>query len=201
MLLCFNATAQTSISFIPELNDSSIQIETLRFYISDISFLDNSETVYTPGQKYFLVDIDKPESQHIKFDTKKDLNFNAIRFHLGIDSLTNVSGALGGALDPTNGMYWTWQSGYINFKLEGKSDKCPARNHLFQFHLGGYQHPLNAYRTVELAVSPKKEITIQLAIDKLLEQVDVATTYEVMSPGEKAMEISTLISSLFHEKR
>ena len=75
-----------------------------------------------------------------------------IKFNLGIDSLTNVSGVMGGDLDPTKGMYWTWQSGYINFKMEGSSAVCPTRNHEFQFHIGGYQDPFYAMQTLELEV-------------------------------------------------
>lgn len=39
-------------------------------------------------------------------------------FLLGVDSLTNVSGAFGGA-STIKGMYWAWNSGYINLKLKG----------------------------------------------------------------------------------
>ena len=75
----------------------------------------------------------------------EDTEFDAIQFNLGIDSLTNVSGALGGDLDPTKGMYWTWQNGYVNFKLQGTSDLCNNPKNEFEFHLGGYLKPFNNY--------------------------------------------------------
>ena len=62
-----------------------------------------------------------------------NIPFSKLKFQLGIDSLTNVSGAMGGDLDPTKGMYWTWQSGYINMKIEGKSNSCKTRKNQFQF--------------------------------------------------------------------
>jgi hypothetical protein len=45
----------------------------------------------------------------LSFDLPTYLKYDQIQFQLGIDSLTNVSGAMGGDLDPTKGMYWTWQ--------------------------------------------------------------------------------------------
>ena len=59
-----------------------------------------------------------------------------IYFQIGIDSLTNVSGDLDGDLDPALGMYWAWNSGYINMKLEGKSSSCKSVKKEFQFHIG-----------------------------------------------------------------
>jgi len=44
-----------------------------------------------------------------------------------VDSLANVSGAMSNDLDATKGMYWSWQSGFINLKIEGKSASCKTR--------------------------------------------------------------------------
>ena len=57
---------------------------------------------------------------------------------------------MGGDLDPTKGMYWAWQSGYINFKMEGSCSQCLATKNNFEFHLGGYQQPFYAMQTIEL---------------------------------------------------
>jgi hypothetical protein len=66
-----------------------------------------------------LIDFDENDSNALCLEIPDDIEFDAIQFNLGLDSLTNVSGALGGDLDPTKGMYWTWQNGYVNFKLQG----------------------------------------------------------------------------------
>ena len=65
---------------------------------------------------------------------------------------SNVAGAIGGTLDPINGMYWAWNSGYVNFKIEGTSTLSNARKNAFKFHLGGYQHPYNSYRAVLIKI-------------------------------------------------
>jgi hypothetical protein len=54
-------------------------------------------------------------------------SISKITFSAGIDSLTSTAGIQKGVIDPINGMYWAWQSGYVNFKIEGKSSSCPTR--------------------------------------------------------------------------
>ena len=126
--------------FLPLLNDS-IKIETLKFYISDFELLENKKIIYSDKKRYHLLDFENENSMNILTSKITIGNYNVAKFMLGIDSATNVSGAMGGDLDPTKGMYWTWQSGYINIKLEGKSKVCRTRNHEFQFHIGGYLPP------------------------------------------------------------
>lgn len=93
------------------------------------------------------------------------LGYDAFRFNPGIDSLENVSGAFGGDLDPTKGMYWAWHSGDINFKLEGHSAGCGSRDNAFQLRLGGYQAPHASLQTIHLAVAqgPRLPIRVDLA--------------------------------------
>ncbi len=70
---------------------------------------------------------------------------------IGVDSLKSISDVAQrtGVLDPasygTDNMYWSWNAGYIFFKLEnlfgnstpqGKST-TPTKN-LNQFHIGGF---------------------------------------------------------------
>jgi hypothetical protein len=66
-----------------------------------------------------------------------------------VDSARNVSGAQKGALDPNNGMFWTWNSGYIFTKLEGYSPQSSSGG--LVFHIGGFKSPDNTIRTVSPA--------------------------------------------------
>ncbi len=208
----FNSTlfAQISLSFEPLYDSSRIQftkelpadsnqisIETLRFYISDISLFQNDSQVIHVVNSYHLVDLSAGQAQTLDLDITQKLDFNVLKFNLGIDSLTNVSGALSGDLDPTQGMYWSWQSGYINFKLEGKALTCTTRNKLFQYHLGGYMHPYNALRTIELTVQASEPISISLDLNKILSLIKPSQTPEVMSPGTSAMMISNIVAVSF----
>jgi len=127
--------------YLPNINDS-VTIEGLRFYVSGVKLLKDDKVVHDLVNGYYLVDATQPETQTLQLNLPKPFIFDQIQFHIGIDSITNVSGAMGGALDPINGMYWAWQSGFINFKLEGASPVCNSRNHKFQYHIGGYMPPL-----------------------------------------------------------
>lgn len=178
--------------------NDSVQFETLKFYLSNISYTDNSGKTSDLTKKYFLIDLERPTSQLIQIPSTVGLS--QITFDLGIDSLTNVSGAMEGALDPTNGMYWTWQSGYINVKIEGTSSLCSGRNHYFQYHLGGYQYPNYALQTIQLDFTGNDH-ELRLPIDDFLKAVNSAETCEVMRPCEKAIELSEMLSTVFTTDR
>lgn len=205
--------AQTKVSFSATTNDGnfelnqafkvtgsddSLELSTFKFYISDLTFWNNEELVYTCGKKYHLLDFEKPASLSFLENVPSSSAFSSIRFNLGIDSVTNAAGALGEDLDPTNGMYWTWQSGYINFKLEGNSEMCPARNHFFQFHLGGFLFPYAAWRKVNLKLDDTSSIQIKFDLSEFFHQVNVAETYQIMSPSKQAMKLIDLASTLFY---
>ncbi|MGB0929728.1 MAG: MbnP family protein [Chitinophagales bacterium] len=188
--------------YLPSIEDS-IQFEAFKFYVSDIQFLKKKKkAIPSMEKKYLLIDLENPKSlkHSFTFDSKKRANFKTLQFSIGIDSLTNVSGVFGGDLDPTNGMYWTWQSGYINFKLEGTSPVCPARHNRFQFHIGGYAAPFNALQKVDLKISDSSNIEVRIAIDKLLSQINLAEEYQIMSPNQKAVEMAKLIATIFSAK-
>jgi hypothetical protein len=50
---------------------------------------------------------------------------------------------------------------------------------------------------VELDISDKKNILIELPIDQLLEKIDLSKTYQIMSPSQPAVNMAKLIASLF----
>jgi hypothetical protein len=183
--------------YLTHATSDSISFDVIRFYISNVQFFYEEEFISSLEKEHHLVDLENPESLKINLGKNAQLDFNKIKFDLGIDSLTNVSGAFGGDLDPTNGMYWTWQSGYINFKLEGVTPSCPARKNFFKFHLGGYQALFSNVQSVELDISDKKNILIELPIDQLLEKIDLSKTYQIMSPSQPAVNMAKLIASLF----
>ncbi len=172
-----------------------LTVETLRFYLSKVVLLKDGIIVHRATKQHHLLDAERPETLHLPLQPKTD--YDELRFTLGVDSLTAASGAFGGDLDPTNGMYWTWRSGYINFKLEGTSPDCPARQHRFQFHVGGFQAPFNSEREVRLRVSPSSVIPVQLDLDRFFEETDLRTEYQIMSPSARSMVLGDLLSELF----
>ncbi|MBL0912557.1 MAG: hypothetical protein IBJ09_09300 [Bacteroidia bacterium] len=122
---------------------------------------------------------------------------HALRFGLGIDSLTSSSGAMSGALDPVHGMYWAWQSGYIHFKLEGSTKYAACRNGHFRFHLGGYRYPFNSWRERVLAVPDADTLSVQLDLAPFIKAADLVHSCEVMSPGARALELVQMLLPQF----
>ena len=182
--------------FNPKKNDS-LRIDVLRFYISDIRFYKHDSLVATDSL-FHLVDMEHPGSLRIACAFSKPVNFDRVKFNIGVDSLTNVSGVAGGDLDPTKGMYWAWQSGYINFKLEGYSPQCKTRHQKFQYHLGGYLAPFATLKQVELRCpAGEKDLQLEMNLDAFFAAVDFSACSEVMSPGEQALKLSANLPSLF----
>ncbi len=177
----------------------SIQITSLRFYVSNMELLDNNKSVWIDSNPFHLIDAFNEKT--LSVIVPSNISYSKLKFNLGIDSTTNVSGAMGGDLDPTKGMYWTWQSGYINFKLEGTSNISKTRHNEFQFHLGGYQHPFNSLQTVFIEITSKSTIEINIDLLQIFQQINLAQQHHIMSPGQEAMDFSEkVIQSLSIKK-
>jgi hypothetical protein len=73
---------------------------------------------------------------------------------LGVDSIDNCSGAQSGALDPINGMFWAWNTGYIYLKMEGISPFSHSNGNMLEYHIGGYRKPNNCSRIIIKDFSP-----------------------------------------------
>lgn len=198
---CFDATPlQPSTVAYKLTNDDSILIEMFKCYISRLTLLDHQKIVYTATQSFHLLDIDQVNSLHVAIPLPTDLHFTTIQFLVGIDSITNNSGALGGDLDPTQGMYWSWQSGYINTKIEGRSDHSPTPAHDFQFHLGGYQYPYNTAVDVRLNTPFSTKVVIAINLKKWFDQINFSTQHHIMSPSEEAVKLAKLLATCFEIK-
>ncbi len=174
----------------------TVEIETLKFYISNVEFLKGKKIVHSLKKKHHLLDLGKLGSLKINEENPENGKFDEIRFNIGIDSLTSSSGVFSGDLDPTNGMYWTWQSGYINFKLEGKTNFSTARNHEFQLHIGGFSAADSTLQNVSFPVK-NSEILIWIYVDEIISEMVSAKVFHVMSPGKKAGNFSRKIASAF----
>ncbi len=204
-------TIPTRIDFAPLLNGmplheacleksagDSLHITTFRFYVSGISLWQGERVLWQEPNSFHLVDAEIPASLSLNVDVPPGLEFSSLHFLLGVDSATSNNGAHGGDLDPARGMYWAWQSGYINLKLEGIYPGCPTRGHEFQFHLGGYQSPFTAAQEIKLKLKPSEEIKIVVDLTEFLSQIDLRTQYSIMIPGKEAVALSQKIAGIFH---
>jgi hypothetical protein len=209
-----DAQKALSISFFPtightsivldsnyQLGDISLSISNLKFYISELALYNNDTFVAGVGKKHHLFDMELPTSGFISQEMAEPNPFNNIRFNIGIDSLTHSAGAFEGDLDPIHGMYWSWQSGYIHFKLEGTSPACPTRQNKFQIHVGGYQATNNTIRRVTLPVAASSTLNIEIALDKIIQRMFGRQLFQMMSPGPNAVAMADLFPQIFQIRK
>jgi hypothetical protein len=97
-----------------------VTITNFAYYLSHFALVDASDRLVTLTPEYYLVNEKDPASKTIRFFAPQG-NYKAMQVLIGVDSARNVSGIQSGALDPANGMFWSWNTGYIFAKLEGKS--------------------------------------------------------------------------------
>ena len=140
--LKLNSTEYTNSS------NEKFKIDLMKYYVSNVKLTDDKGQVYVVPKKesFFLIDAEKTESLFPKFEAPEG-NYTKLEFTLGIDQETSKSTAENrtGVLDiATSGMYWSWNSGYIFFKMEGTSDASPNKDKRFAYHIGlfgGYDKP------------------------------------------------------------
>lgn len=165
-------------------------VTNFKYYISNIKLIYGSGKTVENKNSYYLISADDTNSLHIVLEDVPPDEYEKISFTIGVDSLHNCTGAQSGALDPVNGMFWTWNSGYIFMKLEGKSPDSKQPGHIFEYHIGGYKEPANCIRTVTLDLNAEEhydEVTSQPGYKGL----------PVMTGIDIRADISDLLSSSF----
>lgn len=188
-----NQILQPNQTYISQTD--TLQITAFRFYIGNLKIRFEDGTSSSEIGAYHLLDLEKPETLRVALP-HSDKWISEVSFSVGVDSTASVSGALSGDLDPANGMYWAWQSGYINMKIEGVSKSCPTRKNEFQFHIGGYLEPNYALRNVTVKTSSKNpKITVDLA--SFFTHIKLSRTNQVMIPGKAAMQLADYSTKMF----
>lgn len=205
ILLDFSPIYNVTTITLNNLLSSNVYSDTviftkLKFYISNIVLKKDDKVVFKDKQTVHLLDADHKMSVLLRDVSVVD-DFNFIEFGLGVDSVTNTKGALDGDLDPTLGMYWTWQSGYVNFKLEGKRVGNNKSEKEFVYHIGGYSGEKNAYAVIQIPINNISDaIHIGIDISKFMNDKDVLAHDMIMSPGEAAVSISKSLAKCFFLK-
>jgi hypothetical protein len=181
--------------YYPMVGGDSVVFDVLKFYVSGIVFYNGKDVVYHEQESYHLLNAEN-QTLSVSLHVPESLQYDHVGFYIGIDSATNTSGALDGDLDPAKGMYWAWQSGYINLKLEGRSNECATRNHEFSFHLGGYLAPGYALQTVTLPANGS-DVEVAIRLDAFLNSIDLRKENTVMIPGKEAVILASKMARIF----
>jgi hypothetical protein len=180
--------------FHPKTGDS-LTFTTFKFYVSNIKLKKADGTLWEDEESYYLVDLSDPSAVVFDFINVPAGTYTGMYLTMGVDSARNVSGAQEGALDPANGMFWSWTSGYIMIKAEGLSPQGAGGS--FTYHLGGFSGPDNVVMEKDInfpsagpmTVSPNATPTVHMVINpaRLFHSYgSVANGSVIMSPGPDA---------------
>ncbi|MBX7241357.1 MAG: hypothetical protein K1X92_06360 [Bacteroidia bacterium] len=142
-------------------------VNTFKYYISNIQLRkeDGSLFTYPKDESYFLINELDAASKIVSLQDIPAGDYKQLIFVLGVDSTKNYAPAAEhtGTLDPGEGMYWTWSSGHIFWKLEGSSpDINNSGSDKFAYHIAGAGGIPSA-----LTINNVKTITIDFGTEKL----------------------------------
>ncbi len=145
-----------------------LAISTFNYYVSNIVLVkeDGGEYVVPKDECYHLVREGVDSTYELELENVPAGNYNTLKFIIGVDSLKNASpvSERTGDLDvatTASDMYWTWNSGYIFYKIEGTSPAAPYDSmmgaSMFYYHIGGYggysSATINNIRNVTISAS------------------------------------------------
>lgn len=131
-------------------NNDTFSVNKLLYYISNIKLHTSTGFTYVEPESYYLIDFTKPGSLHLMVKGVPKAKYTSISFLIGVDHQRSTSGAQTGALDPANNMFWDWNTGYVNAKLEGYSPQSTAFLNKIVYHIGGHIGKFNGLRSVDL---------------------------------------------------
>jgi len=176
-------------------NERDCRVVTLRFYIHEVLLMHEGRLVWSSVDSHYLFDSSVASRLEIPLGISASTPVDEISFVIGVDSALQVNGAHSGVLDPIQGMYWTWQSGYIHWKLETESLDSASDSSL-TWHVGGYRAPYNSLRVIRYAVNTAStNYLFTVDIRRLINDVWGRVPLSVMSPSAHAMKLADSFQS------
>jgi hypothetical protein len=167
----------------------------LSFYISDFSWYAGEDNSIHEHQRVELL---QANADSVNMLIKAPFTPSRFCFRFGLDSATQVSGRTDGALDPALGMYWAWNTGYIQCRLEGYSADSKGKKGKFEFHLGGYAAPFSTDSRMCINMQPGQKVQeAELDLKPLMDGISLRKTWSVLTPGKEARDLSFLIGNSF----
>ena len=194
------------------------------YFISNIKLTKSDGSVFVVPQdsSYFLIKEDTKASQFVTLNNVPVGDYTAAEFMVGVDSARNAAPIekRQGVLDPSgsmadDGMYWSWNSGYIFVKLEGTSSKGNPVNGKYYYHIGlfgGYaEKTVNNTRVVKVNFGSLKapvtttetpEVHLLVDVQKVFDgpgaRVKIADYNSIMGgQQEKSQEIANNYANMF----
>ncbi len=139
------------------LGGDTFTLSLIRHYFSNLTLIGPDAKVNLGN--YQLINAAEDAGKTFEISNVPAGLYHKIGAILGVDSIRNTSGLQEGALDPAYGMFWTWATGYIFIKVEGRT----TDNQTFGFHLGGIN--LTPYNEADITAFKVKSTTPTINLD------------------------------------
>ena len=154
----------------------TLNFEIFKYYLSNFKVKNTAGNWVVLPETYFLIDESNSDTKEFALTGIPTGNYTEVSFIIGIDSMRNCSGAQTGVLDPINGMFWDWNSGYLFVKLDGTSPQSPFGD--FVYHLGGYKKPTNCIRWKSISFNGTNASVSAISTPQLFLNVNVAEFFK-----------------------
>ncbi|MDR3678625.1 MAG: hypothetical protein P4L41_01590 [Flavipsychrobacter sp.] len=211
MTIAITNTADSSIlalnQYYKDANGDSISVSIFNYYISNIVLTTDSGKTFAETNSYHLVQQAVQGSGTFTIGNVPVGNYTSITFLIGVDSLHNVSGAQSGELDPVNGMFWDWSTGYIMAKMEGTASVSGSPR-FFQLHIGGFSGQYSALRKVTINLPQPVTVTNGGLVTAFMHAdamswfktphlINMSTFTSTMSPNANSVLIADNYANMF----
>jgi hypothetical protein len=177
-------------------------IEDYRMYISNIVLIKSDGSEMPITGKVFLTN---PDSDEYDLGMVPVGNYKGFKFILGLDSATNHSDP---SIYPTSSplsvqtpsIHWSWNSGYIFWKVEGKVDTTVAQtgpidvDYLYHIGMDGFKRTID-FTTEAFSVVSGQDQYIHLNFDLNAALSNVDMTTELMTHTMDDMMLATKIAN------
>ena len=161
--LLFTTTSLMAQNLRLNVNANQVEMEVFMLYIGQVS--EYGDVTYDLHDLSAQSSFDLPYTSSLVF---------------GVDSVTQVLSTYEGVFDPLEGMYWTWQNGYIAVKMEGN-----YMGEDFVYHLGGFREPFACYHALEVA----NHSLLTIDLDAFFSNLSSNVSRQIMSPGSEAKTV------------
>ena len=161
--LLFSTTSLMAQNLRFDVNANQVEMEVFMLYIGQVS--EHGDVTYDLHDLLVQSSFDLPYASSLVF---------------GVDSVTQVLSSYEGVFDPLEGMYWTWQNGYIAVKMEGN-----YMGEEFVYHLGGFREPFVCYYALEVA----NHNLLTIDLDAFFANLPSNVSRQIMSPGSEAKTV------------
>lgn len=194
-------------------NGDTFTVTKLNYYISNIILTKTDGSTFTETESYHLVKHSDPTTYWINVKNVPFASYKSVKFTIGVDSLRNVSGAQSGDLSLTKAgdMFWSWNTGYIFFKMEGKAPRSGDPTKTIEYHVGGYGGTYKTQRDVVLnfnsatanvssSINPK--VHLYTDINKVFNsssKIDFSKPnyFSIIMPGPYSAEVANNYATMF----